>query len=329
MNSTTDLKIIHWGILGCGRIAHKFAQDLLTIPTAKLSAVASRSFEKSILFGKEYNSVSCYGSYEELCLDNNVDVIYIATPHSFHFEHTMLCLNHSKSVLCEKPFALNSNQVAQMIGLAKEKNVFLMEAMWTLFLPHFQYVLNMVQSKELGEITNLKADFGYQFDFDPTSRIYNKKLGGGSLLDIGIYPVFAALSLIGFPDAIEANAKMSSTDIDENCDILFQYKDGATAQLYSTIIEKTNTEAIIEFENGIIIIHQQFHAPSSITVKTVKKVEHLKFNVSTFGYNYEAEHVTELLLNNKKESPIMSFDKSIQLIHLLDLIRGEIGLEYN
>lgn len=241
----------------------------------------------------------------------------------------MLCLNHSKAVLCEKPFALNRSQVTQMIALAKEKNVFLMEAMWTLFLPHFQYVLNLVNSKKFGKITSLKADFGYQFDFDSKSRVYNKNLGGGSLLDIGIYPVFTALSMLGFPENIIANAQMSSTDVDENCKMLFQYKNGVEAELYSSVVDDTKTEAHITFEKGNILIHSRFHEPSRLTIRTKKGIEEKLFDTPTNGYSFEATHVNEMLLNNRKESTLMNFDMSLQLIQLLDRIRDEIGLEYN
>ena len=240
----------------------------------------------------------------------------------------MLCLNHSKAVLCEKPFALNSNQVIQMIALAKKKNVFLMEAMWTLFLPHFQHVLNIIQSKELGEIISLKADFGYQFDFDPESRVYNKSLEGGSLMDIGIYPVFAALSMLGVPESIDAKSQMSSTDVDENCDMVFYYKNGVEAILFSSVVEETKTEAIIAFERGAVHVHSKFHEPSKLTIITENGSLEKTFEVSTNGYSFEAEHVTKLLLKNKNESPMMTFDKSLNLMKLLDQIRTEIGLKY-
>ncbi len=322
-------KIIRWGILGCGKIAHKFAQDLLAVPNAKLEAVASRNQQKSRVFGMRYHSNKYYDSYLELCLDATIDVIYIATPHVFHYEQTLMCLNHQKAVLCEKPFAMNATQVAEMIAAAKRNNIFLMEAMWTFFLPHYQYVLNLIQSKELGEITKLKADFGYRFDFDPESRIYNKKLGGGSLLDIGIYPVFAALSLIGFPDAIEAKAKMSRTGVDENCSIEFSYKNGTKAELFSSVIEETKTEAIITFEKGTIRIHSRFHEPSKLTIITENGQIEKLFEIQTNGYSFEAGHVTELLLSHKKESSMMTFKKSLELIQLLDIIRSKIGLAYS
>lgn len=326
MGST--FRIINWGILGCGKIAHKFAQDLRFVANAKLHAVASRNIEKSTLFGKEYNAVTCYGSYEDLCLDLAIDVIYIATPHSFHFEHTMLCLNHGKAVLCEKPFAMNANQVAQMIDLAKEKNVFLMEAMWTYFLPHYQYVLGLIQSKELGEITHLKADFGYQFDFDSESRVYNKSLGGGSLLDIGIYPVFAALSTLGMPNVIEAKAKMSITEVDENCAMVFKYDKNIQAELYSSVVANTPTEAVIKFEKAIVKINSKFHEPSSVTIYKNGSIEEKMFEVTTNGYNFEASHVQDMLHSNQKESSSMSFEMSLNLINVLDSIRTKIGLEY-
>ena len=328
MNSSTDLKIIRWGILGCGKIAHKFAQDLLTIPNAKLEAVASRNQQKSKVFGMRYHSNKSYDSYLELCLDTTIDVIYIATPHVFHYEQTLMCLNHQKAVLCEKPFAMNATQVAEMIAAAKRNNVFLMEAMWTFFLPHYQYVLNLIESKELGEITNLKADFGYDFEFDPTSRVFDKKLGGGSLLDIGIYPLFAALSMLGMPTQIKAEAQMTSTKVDESCTMTLRYENGAIAELYCTLAKRLNTEAIITFEKGIVTIHEQFHKPSSVTIKTIESTKQLNFEVNAYGYSFEAIHVQEMLLQGETESTIMTFDKSRALIGLLDAVRVEIGLEY-
>jgi len=325
---TKNADIIRWGILGCGKIAHKFAQDLLTIPNAKLAAVASRNLQKARIFGIRYQSTQFYDSYVALCLDTTVDVIYIATPHSFHFEHALLCLNHKKAVLCEKPFAMNGRQVNEMIATAKRNNVFLMEAMWTFFLPHYQYVLNLIQSKELGEITHLKADFGYQFDFDPESRIYNKNLGGGSLLDIGIYPVFAALSLIGVPDVVKGKAKMTRTEVDESCSIEFNYKTGVKAELFSSLIEETKTEAVIRFEKGTVQIHTRFHEPTTLTIISANKKIEKSFEVATNGYSFEAIHVQEMLLEGKTESTRMTFDKSRELIGLLDAVRAEIGLEY-
>ncbi len=320
--------MVHWGILGCGKIAHKFAKDLLTIHNAKLHAVASRSLHKAQEFGNNYQTSSCYGSYEELSLDPEIDVIYIATPHVFHYENTIMCLSNKKAVLCEKPFAMNTSQVEKMIALAKKNQVFLMEALWTYFLPHYQYVLDKIESKELGEVKALKADFGFSTSFDPDGRVFNKKLGGGSLLDVGIYPLFAALSILGYPEEINAKATIGKTGVDETCTMQLQYKKDVTASLFSAITQKTNTEAIIELEKGSIIINSRFHEPSSVTIQKEGKSEVIEFEVNTNGYSFEAIHVQEMLLQNRTESTIMTFEKSIQLITLLDTVRDKIGLQY-
>ncbi|HSM63672.1 MAG TPA: Gfo/Idh/MocA family oxidoreductase, partial [Gillisia sp.] len=232
-------KAYNWGILGAGKIASKFSEDLATVSGAVLYAVASRSLDKAEEFAKSHKIKTSYGSYLELVEDENIDIIYVATPHVFHFEHSLLCLEHKKAVLCEKPFGINLGQVESMISLAKQKNVFLMEALWTQFLPHFQYVLELTESKKYGELLGLEADFGFNAPFDPEKRIYNKELGGGSLMDVGIYPVFLTLSLLGYPEDIIAEASIGKTGVDENCTIQLLYSNGVKANLYSAINETT------------------------------------------------------------------------------------------
>ncbi|WP_024769130.1 Gfo/Idh/MocA family protein [Aquimarina macrocephali] len=320
---------IKWGIIGCGKIAHKFANDLKAVPNAILYAVASRDLKKAQDFGKKYQTSTCYENYEALSIDPNIDVIYIATPHVFHYENTLMCLANKKAVLCEKPFAMNTAQVEEMITAAKKNNVFLMEALWTYFLPHYTYVLDVVTSNELGKVKMLKADFGFTTSFDPEGRVFNKKLGGGSLLDVGIYPLFAALSILGYPEEINAQATIGKTGVDEDCSIQLQYKNGATASLFSAVTKETDTTATLEFEKGTIIINSRFHEPSSITILKEGKSERIEFKVTTNGYNYEAIHVQEMLLQNHKESTVMSFEKSLQLINLLDTVREKIKLHYD
>ncbi|WP_103865619.1 Gfo/Idh/MocA family protein [Aquimarina sp. I32.4] len=319
---------INWGIIGCGNIAHQFAKDLASIPNARLYGVASRSIKKAEDFGNKYHSTKSYGSYEAISKDPNIDIIYIATPHVFHYQNTLLCLTNKKAVLCEKPFAMDAPQVKEMIAIAKNNNVFLMEALWTYFLPHYKYALNIISSNQLGRVKALKADFGYNSSFDPKSRVYNKELGGGSLLDIGIYPLFTALTILGYPEKINATATIGKTGVDEDCTVQLLYKNGTTASLYSTITEKTDTEAVIELEKGTIILNSQFHKPSSVTIEKDGELKVVNFPVHTNGYNYEAIHAQEMLLQNRIESTIMSFEKSIQLINLLDAVRKQIGLYY-
>ena len=322
------IKTYNWGILGAGKIAGKFVEDLQKVPGANIYAVASRSLDRATEFASENNVSKSYGNYLELVKDKEVDIIYIATPHVFHFDHTMLALEHKKAVLCEKPFAMNREQVVEMIAKAKKENVFLMEALWTYFLPHYQYVLKLIATKKYGKLKELKADFGFDAPYNTEKRIFNKELGGGSLLDVGIYPVFAALTTLGIPDKITAHAQIGETGVDENCDIQFNYKDGAIANLKSSIKETTPTEAILKFEDAEITINSRFHQPSCITIKTEKREETINFEVDTHGYNFEVIHVQEMLSENRTESNIMSFEKSLELIDILDTIRKRIGLEY-
>ncbi len=321
-------KTYNWGILGAGKIAKKFSEDLLTVPNANLYAVASRSLDRAEAFAEKLNIEVSYGSYLELVEDEKVDIIYIATPHVFHFDHTILCLQHKKAVLCEKPLGMNSHQVKTMITQAQDEHVFLMEALWTQFLPHFQFILELMDSKKYGELLSLEADFGFDAPFDPEKRIYNKKLGGGSLMDVGIYPVFLALTLLGKPQTIEANAKIGETGVDENCKMVFSYSNGVKANLYSAIDKTTPTTATLNFEEAVIVINSRFHEPSSITIHKNGKEEIIEFPVTTHGYNFEAVHVQEMLDLDKMESDKMTFAKSIDLIEVLDIIRSKIGLVY-
>lgn len=321
-------KTIHWGIIGAGKIASKFATDLNKVSNSNLYAIASRNLDKAQQFGRTFNVDKAYGSYEDLVTDPHIDAIYIATPHSFHKAHSMLCLNHQKAVLCEKPFAMNLQEVEDMIQLSKEKNTLLMEAMWTVFLPHYQYTLDLLKKKHFGNILKLEADFGFHPKYDESSRVFDKSVGGGSLLDIGIYPVFAALSSLGKPDSIEAKAQFFDSGADSECLITLKYNK-VTAHLKSTLLEKTNTEAIFHCENGTIKINGRFHEPSSVTLIDNDGNSELKeFENNSIGYSYEIEHFNQLLRTGQTESNIMSFEKSKELIGTLDAIRELIGLEY-
>ncbi len=324
----SEHRVINWGIIGLGSIANKFASDLIKIPGAKLHAVASRNQDKANSFAKQYSATIAYGSYADLAKDPQIDAVYIATPHSFHKEHTLLCLKNKKAVLCEKPFAMNLQEIEEMIAFAKANNVLLMEALWTYFLPHFQYVLKELHSKRFGNIVKMEADFGFKPEIDMTSRVFKKTLGGGSLLDIGIYPIFAALSTLGMPVDVEAKATFFSNAVDSSCDIIFNYSNGVKAFLKSTLLEKTPTEAIFYCDRGIIKINSRFHQPSTITLFYDGKEEIIDFGYSTIGYNFEVLHFNQLLRENKTESPIMTFDFSRKIMMVLDDVRYLIGLEY-
>jgi len=328
MSKPLKHKTIKWGIIGLGNIANKFAQDVLTIPDAQLYAVASRSQEKADEFATKYKAIKAYSSYEALVKDANVDAVYIATPHALHKENTLLCLEHGIAVLCEKPFAMNAQEVNQMIAKAKEKNVLLMEALWTYFLPHYRFLLEKLENKTYGEILKLEADFGFFREFDDSKRLFKKSLGGGSLLDIGIYPIFAALSTLGVPNKIEANATFFDNGADSSCNMTFKYNNSTTAFLKSTLLEKTPTEAIFYCEKGTIKLNGGFFMPTTVTITSNGKEETHDFTVKANGYKYEILHFNELLRQGKTESDIMTFEFSRQLIKLLDDVRQQINLQY-
>jgi predicted dehydrogenase len=328
MNTLIQNRKIRWGIIGLGNIAHKFASDLLTVQDAELYAVASRNQEKANTFAKQYNAKKAYDSYKALVNDVNIDAIYIATPHSFHKAHTLLCIEKGIAVLCEKPFAMHSHEVAEMVACAKANKVLLMEALWTYFLPHYQFALQKLKNKTYGNILKMEADFGFKPEFNAGSRVFNKSLGGGSLLDIGIYPIFAALSALGIPKTIEANATYFENGVDSSCSILFNYKNNAQAILKSTFLETTPTEAIFYCEKATIKVNSRFHGPSNVSIIIDGQEELFDFNYSTSGYSYEIIHFNQLLKEGKTESDIMTFDFSLQLMQTLDKVRESVGLEY-
>ena len=322
------MKTIRWGILGLGKIANSFATDLLQVTGSELYAVASRSQEKADEFGKNYNATKCYSSYEELAEDPQVDAVYIATPHVRHHQDTILCLTNGKAVLCEIPFAMNLSQVEEMISVAKANKVLLMEALWTRMMPHFNFVKEELESGKYGAVKTLTADFCFDADFNPEGRLYNKDLGGGSLLDIGIYPVFCALGLLGNPENISAKAKIGKTGVDEETEMTFTYSSGTKVFLKSSIIQDTPTTATLICENGVLVLNSRFHQTDKVTaILDGVKVEH-DFTYTGKGYYFEIEHFADLLREGHKESSLMSYDFSRTLIKTLDDIREQIGLFY-
>lgn len=322
-------KTIHWGIIGVGKIAEKFASDLLAVPNAKLHAVASSSsLEKAKNFAEKYDATHYFDSYEAI-FSTEIDVVYIATPHTFHAENTILCLKNNVNVLCEKPFAMNLGQVRQMVDLAQEKNLFLMEAMWTRFIPAVKKTLSLIEEGRIGKVKSIHADFGFATPFLPEKRLLNPKLGGGALLDIGIYPAYMALLVLGYPTEIQAVCTKASTGVDETTSFVFRYENESTAVLNCTIATKTPTEAYIFGEKGFIKIYSRFIEAKTITLtENDKEPEVFTFERETWGYNFEAEEVTNCLLAGKKQSDSMPLETSIQLITLLDEIRAKAGIVY-
>ena len=321
-------KIYNWAVLGCGNIANKFVNDLKLLPNAKLYAAASRDLGRAQGFANELGFEKAYGNYNDMVDDPNVDVVYIATPHSHHFEHTMLCLKHKKAVLCEKAFAMNQHEVAQMMKCAEDNNTFLMEAFWTMFQPSFQKALEIINSGELGKLKMVRSDFAFNAEFNVDKRLYNVKLGGGSLLDIGIYPVFAALASLGVPDLIKSSADFSSTGSEESIQMIFKYKGGEMASLSSSFAVHSPVQTEFCCENGYIVLHPRWFTPTDLTVCKGDEERQLIPNETKegTGYQYEAKHVMECLDAGLIESPKMTWKMSEYLIQTLDRIRIDAGI---
>lgn len=322
-------KVYNWAILGCGHIANKFASDLKLLPNARLFAAASRSAERANEFASKWGFEKAYGSYRELVEDPDVDIVYIATPHSHHFEHTTLCLNHGKAVLCEKAFSLNANEVLKMVETAKANHTFLMEAFWTRFQPSFIKALDILQSGQLGEVKQMRSDFAFNAPFVEERRLYNVELGGGSLLDIGIYPVFAALSVLGVPDVIKSFADFSSTGAEESIGMLLKYSGGKMAVLTSSLGAYSSIQTEFMCERGYLILNPRWYTPTTLTIwkEGDTQPSHIACDHSEgWGYQYEAAHVMECLEQGLIESPVMTWQKSIDLMQVLDRIRVDAGI---
>ena len=321
---------IRWGILGCGKIARKFASDLKLVKDASLVAVASTDDRRAKEFSKTFNAEIAYNSYEALVNSDKVDVIYIATPHGFHHEHALLCLNHKKAVLCEKALALNSIQVKEMIGVSRANKVFLMEAFWTKFLPQYQKVSELINHGDIGKLKLIQADFGFRAEQPTPQRLYDPKLGGGALLDIGIYPVFLAISLLGRPDDIEAVMSPYSSGVDEQISAVLKFKNGALAITSATFAAHTPVEATIVGTEGYIRMTNRFHnAIANVEVENSKGVRPISVHKEEgFGYQFEARHVGECLRKNLIESPVMSHSDSLLLMETMDRIRAKCGIRY-
>ncbi|NNJ88619.1 MAG: Gfo/Idh/MocA family oxidoreductase [Eudoraea sp.] len=319
---------IGWGIIGLGNIAQKFAKDLSLIHDAALMAVASRSIQKALAFKEEFKVPHAFDSYEALFKCEEVEVVYIALPHTEHLAWSIMAMEYGKHVLCEKPLGVNSEQVKQMVNASRKHNVFLMEALWSRFNPAIQKAKELVDSGEIGTIGYLHADFAFfGLDRDREGRLLNPALAGGSLLDIGIYPVFLAYLMLGIPDTIEASAKYIETGAEIQIAIQFTYP-SAHAVLFSGLSANSSMEASIAGSDGTIVIHPRWHESQGISVTEDNQT--LKIDLPTVGkgYTYEIEEVHRCLSDKQIESPLWSHKHSLELIGLLDKIRAKVGITF-
>jgi dihydrodiol dehydrogenase / D-xylose 1-dehydrogenase (NADP) len=318
-----------WGILGPGSIARSFATGLKSIPDAELYAVGSRSQEKADKFGDEYGASKRYGSYEALVNDPDVDAIYIATPHSFHYEHGLLSLNAGKATLIEKPFTINEREAAELAQRSRELNVFLMEAMWTRFLPVIVKLNELAKSGAIGEPRMLSADFGFRAGVNPEGRLFNPALGGGALLDVGVYTISLASMLFGSPTALTGLATLGETGVDEQSAMILAYEKGELAVLSTAIRTNTVHEAILYGTEGRIRVDSPWWIPKRLTVhRDGKDTEVLDLGYEGNGYNYQAIEVANCVRAGKIESDIMPLNETVIIMKSTDTLRAQWGVKY-
>jgi predicted dehydrogenase len=312
-------KKYNWGILGAGRIAHKFVNGLKELPNVARYAVAARDWERAKSFREQHGFEKAFDSYQEMLSDPNLDIVYIATINNLHFEHTMMCLDAGKAVLCEKPFASNLEQVEQMINKAKEKNIFLMEALWSRFLPSIMQFKTEMENGSIGKPLLLQCDFGFIAPFDPHRRLYDPVLGGGSIPDIGIYPIFVAMFLFGYPTDIKAVSVPAPTGTDWTTSILLKHKGKEISMLTSSFEMNLSNEARLYGDGGTLKLHFMFHMPTKLTLDRNERRE-LEIPVHSVGngYNYEAAEVMNCLDKGLTESPNMSWQFSLDLMRVLE-----------
>lgn len=324
------MKKMNWGIIGAGSIARQMAKALNFVEEANLLAIGSRTLEKAQKFADDFHIERAYGSYEELVKDQDIDIIYVATPHSEHYENVKLSLQHGKHVLNEKAFCANKKQAEELVSLAKEKGLFLMEAVWTRYQPAAQAIQKAVQDGVIGDVHMLKAELCFLLNRDKNCRLLNPNLAGGALLDVGIYPVTMASLLFGnHPEKILTDAFIGETGVDERDSINLFYEGGKIASLVGAIDTEGSNTAYIYGTKGQIIIPQDW-CPESFTVKTYadqKEVTyHMPFECN--GYEYEVRHLMSCIEEGKMESDIMPLSCTLEIMDLLDQIRAKWGLRY-
>ncbi|MES2743712.1 MAG: Gfo/Idh/MocA family oxidoreductase [Pseudomonadota bacterium] len=321
--------VIRWGILGTGKIAHALATALAQVPDAKLVAVASRSQAGADAFGRQFGAARCHATYQALADDAQVDVIYIATPHPMHAENALMALRAGKHVLCEKAFTMNRREAAEVVAVARQTKRFLMEAMWTRFLPAVVEAKRLIAAGAIGTVRQMQADLGFVAKAGAEHRLRNPDLGGGALLDIGIYPLSMAAFFLGPVLSVQAQADIGPTGVDEQTVFTLQHQNGALSAGACSLRAHTQNELTICGDGGYLRLHSRFHQASRLTIEPLggeSRTIELPFIGN--GYPHQVMEVMRCLRAGLTESPIMPLDESVELMSILDTMRGQIGLAY-
>ncbi|BCW97105.1 MAG: Gfo/Idh/MocA family oxidoreductase [Fimbriimonadales bacterium] len=320
---------VKWGILGTGKIAKRFMQAAFYVPDAQVVAVGSRELRTAEQFGAQYGIPKRYGSYDAVLSDPEVEIVYVATPHTLHAENTLAALQAGKHVLCEKPFTVNAAQAEAVIQAARAAGKFVMEGMWTRCFPVVREIVRRIEAGELGEIRYLQADFGFQPEFNPASRLFAPELGGGALLDVGVYPVALAFMVLGEPQEILSQATLGATGVDELCSILFRYASGAQAVLSASLQVEMPKQANLCGAQARIHLPAPWWKPSeAYLVRRDGTTEHLLYPYEGDGLQFEIRHVHDCLRQGRTESPWMPLDETLAIMRTLDALRAQWGVRY-
>ena len=324
-----QMKTYNYGIIGPGRIAASFCKALQRSERVKIYGVASRDEQRAKDFATTFGATKVYNSYEAIASDPDIDVIYIATPHAFHAEQAIMCLNHKKPVVCEKPLTLDHATALKIVQAARDNKTFLLEGMWSRFNPAIRLAKELIDQGTIGEVRHITADFGFKKDYDPKSRLYDLALGGGSILDVGIYPLFLALFILGKPDTIQAVSKLAPTGADESCGFTLHYKYGATAQLFSSMIVETRKDAEICGTRGSIVIQTPWYKSQGLIVsKEGSPEERIPLPYPGNGFEFQIDEVTKCLDLDLLESPLMPHDFTLLKAQVSDEIIRQAGVKY-
>jgi len=339
--------------MGTGAIANDFAQALKTTPGAVLHAAASRSQASADAFAKKHGIARAFGSYEELAADGEVDIVYVATPHAFHRDNVLLCLRAGRHVLCEKPLAVSAAQVAECVAAAKERNLFLMEGMWTRFFPVARAIRKVVSEGAIGKVVSVSASLGFKLEPSFNPRLYEPALAGGALFDVGIYPALWISMILGTPSKVTAHARLLPSGVDQQTFATLEYEGGAMANLECGFTGSLPNDVTIVGETGYIRTGRPTQCPERYTLVTrqgdepdpmllrARRVEVEEpldppnpglapgYNyVGSQGLRFEAEAVQQALREGRTEHPEMTLDESLAAARLFDEIRAQIGLRY-
>lgn len=326
---------LRWGVIATGGIAAAVTRDLELLPDAELYAVSSRTQAAADAFAADYGFGRAYGDgdgrtgYQRLLADEAVDVVYVATPHAHHHEIALAALNAGKHVLCEKALTVNAREAGELVSLARAKGLFLMEAMWSRFLPSMQRAFEIAASGEIGDVKWVGADLGFPAPYSPTSRLWAPRDGGGALLDITVYPLLWALGTLGFPQTVSATGWVNDDGVDAQNALTLGYHHGAQAQLTSSLLAHGPRTATVAGSAGFLQAIGSINNPKELHVRVgFDDVRTERFDVVGRGYSYELREVTRCIQHGLTESPVMPLEDSLDTMRLFDGVRAQLGVSY-